>query len=343
MIRCTRTGGTCMESSREHRLLHPGVDFTNRGELKYARAAHLANELRGRIDEWAAAETLLARVQMVDVHTVEFRLILRREPPVEEWSLILGDVLHNLRSVFDNVVWALATLDGAAPKHPSQVTFPVTRDQPDWDKRTGTLESIPVDLLERIRALQPWASGVDREESLLWLLHRFDIIDKHQGLITASLHLKRLLTGGINFGHASVEAMDKSPLSYETRKTPVPFEDGALLLTVRSASQTLTVDPDYRARVDAQFAVAPDQQHIVLLDALIGDLLARTREWLDLVYGGETYAKQMIAGRQASGASISFGYVDEDGTPRLTQLPMTDPMQLPGAPVPGPPPPSTQK
>jgi len=51
----------------------------------------------------------------------------------------------------------------------------------------------------------------------------------------------------------------------------------------------------------------------------------------------------MIAGRQASGASISFGYVDEDGMPRLTQLPMTDLTQLPGAPVPRSSPPSTQK
>ena len=326
-----------MEPGRDERLLRPGVNFSNRGELKYARAVHLANELRGRIDEWAAAETLLARVHQVDARTVEFRLVLRREPPIEEWSLILGDALHNLSSVFDNVVWALATLDGAAPKHSKQVTFPVTRDQSDWEKRVRTLESIPADLLERLRAFQPWATGTDRDESLLWLLHQFDITDKHQSLISASLHLKRLLVGGIDFGREPLNALDDFPLDYATRKTPVPFEDDALLLTVQSASETLTADPDYRARVDAQFAVAPDDQHIVLLDSLIGDLVARTREWLDLIYGGEAYAKHMIAARQITGAAVSFGYIDETGTPRLTQLPMLEPTMAPSPASPAPP------
>lgn len=308
----------------DERLLRPGVNFTSRGELKYARAVHLANELRGRIDEWAAAETLLARPHQVDEHTIEFRLVLRREPPIEEWSLILGDALHNLRSVFDNVVWALATIDGATPKHPQQVTFPVTRDQADWNLRARSLESIPTKLLERLRLVQPWTTGTARDESLLWLLHRFDITDKHQGLIAASLHLKRLLVGGFEIGQDSVDALDASPLAYEIRKTPVPFEDDAQLLTIRSTSQTLVAEPDYRARVDAQFAVAPDAEHIVLLDSFIGDLVARTREWLDLLYGGVNYAQHMIAARQVTGAAVSFGYLDEDGAPRLTQLPLID-------------------
>lgn len=58
-----------------------GVDFTNRGELKYARAVHLANELRGRIDEWSAAETLLARIEQVDDHTFEFKAVVKRRQP----------------------------------------------------------------------------------------------------------------------------------------------------------------------------------------------------------------------------------------------------------------------
>lgn len=313
-----------MAPGASERLLRPGVNFTNRGELKYARAVHLANELRGRIDEWAAAETLLARVHQVDMHTIEFRLILRREPPIEEWSLILGDALHNLRSTFDNVVWALATLDGAVPKYAQKVTFPVTSSQLHWEQRVKTLESIPADLLERLRTIQPWATATDRNESLLWLLHQFDIADKHQGLIAASLHFKRLLVGGFDLDRGSLDALNASPLTYETRKTPAPFEDDALLLTVRSALQPLIAGRDYRARVDAQFAVAPDEQHMTLLDSLIGDLIARTREWLDLIYGGETHAKHLIATRQATGTSVSFGHIDEDGTPRLIQFPMVE-------------------
>lgn len=321
-----------MISARGERLLRPGVNFTNRGELKYARAVHLANELRGRIDEWAAAETVLARVHQVNDRTLEFRLILRREPPIDEWSLVLGDALHNLRSVFDNVIWSLATLDGAIPKHPKLVTFPVTQDEAEWEQRIRKLESIPADLLERLRALQPWATATDRDESLLWLLHQFDITDKHRGLLAASLHLKRLLVGGFELGHESVDALDASNVSYETRKTPVPFTDDALLLTVRSSSQDLIIDPGYQARVDTQFAVAIDEKRIALLDSFLGDLIARSREWLDLIYGGESHAAHMVLVRLTSGAAASFGYIDENGVPRLTQIPMTESTAAPSPP-----------
>lgn len=316
-----------MNSSRPERLLRAGVDFTNRGELKYARAVHLANELRGRIDEWSAAETLLARVHQPDAHTVEFRLVIRREPPIEEWSLILGDALHNLRTAFDNVVWALATLDGATPHQPKQVTFPITRDETHWRQRVRTLESIPVDLLDRLRSLQPWVDGVGLDESLLGLLHSLDITDKHRGLIASSLHLKRLLLAGIDLGLKTVDAVDEGMLTYSTRKTPVPIENDAVLTTIHSQTRELHPDPDYLAKVDVQFALAADANRILLLDSFMHDLVDRTREWLDRIYGGETYLKGLIASRQATSASVSFGYLDEQGTPHITQLPMVDPVQ----------------
>lgn len=314
-----------MSDRQPERLLRPGVDFTNRAELKYARAVHLANELRGRIDEWSAAETLFARVHQADPHTVEFRLMVRREPPIEEWSLILGDALHNLRTAFDNVVWALATIDGASPLQPKQVTFPITKNEQDWKGRIRSLESIPADLLDRLRALQPWADGVDLHESLLGLLHDFDIIDKHRGLIASSLHFKRLLISGIDLGLDSISGLAEGTLTYTTLKTPVPIKDDVVLTTIHSRTQTLRADPAYLARVDVQFALAPDTSRILLLDSFVGDLVARTREWLDRIYGGETYAKGLIASRQATSPSVSFGYLDEHGMPHITQLPMVDP------------------
>lgn len=311
-----------MDTSCSDRLLRPGVNFTNRGELKFARAVHLSNELRGRIDEWAAAETLFARPRQIDGRTVEFRLVLRRDPPIEEWSLILGDALHNFRSMLDNVVWALATLDDAVPRVPTQVSFPITTDEGAWRKRIQTLESIPVDLLERLRLIQPWEGGVDCESSLLWLLHQFDIIDKHRGLIATSLHFKRLLVGGYDLGHESVEALDAASLSIETRQTPAPFEDESLLVTIRSNSQPLVADPNYRARVDAQFALAVDETRLLLLDSFIRDLALRAREWLDVIYGGTEFAKYQIVSRQADGSTVSYGHIDERGVPRLVQIPM---------------------
>lgn len=310
--------------SRE-RLLQPGVNFTTRGELKLARAVHLANELRGRIDEWSAAETLIARPHQVDERTVELRLILRREPPIEEWGLILGDCLHNLRSMLDNVAWALATLDGAVPAQPTQVTFPVTDTETEWRKRIASLESIPPDLLDRVRHTQPWVSGVSRADSRLGILHSLDITDKHRQLISSSVRFKRILMGALDFGDAPLLAGEEASLTYEMRNTPAELEDDAVIMTIRSSARPLALASGYRARLDAQFAVARDETSLLMLDSFVNDLLSSARDWLNVIYGGVFHAQQMAAASERTEAIAVYGYLDEDGVPRITQAVMRPP------------------
>jgi hypothetical protein len=306
------------------RILRAGVDFTSRGELKYARAVHLANELRGRIDEWSAAEPLLARVVQLNPHSVEFRLVVKRVPPVEEWSLILGDAIHNLRSVLDNVTWGLAHLDGHKPKKPTQVAFYVTEDEHDWNDRTKSLESVPEEFLQRMRSLQPWTSGVEKTESLLGLLHYFDNVDKHRDLITGSLHFKELSTHGLALRFEPADTADEAQPMYSMNRVPTRLEADAVLLTLSCESHTVHVDPQYMAKVGVQFVLDKDDVHILLLDQFLGDLIARTREWLDVLYGGDTYAKGLKAARGAIQPAITFGYEDEEGARHITTLPMTE-------------------
>lgn len=304
-------------------ILQPGVNFTNRAELKYAHAAHLSNVLRGRIDEWWAAETLLARIHQVDAHTIEFRLVVKREPPIDEWSLILGDALHNLRSVFDTVIWGLATLDGAEPRNPGQVGFPVTLDEADWNRRIRSLESVPKVYLDRIRALQPWVESVDRSETMLWLLHRFDIVDKHQGLISGFLHFKQLSTAGLELNLEPANTAASAQPTISIRESPIQLTDDVVLTTFHCATHTLNPDPKYLAKVWVQFSIETEDRRRVLINKFVGDLLSRTREWLDRIYGGDVYAKGLIAARTAADvAAATFGYKDEEGNTHITQLPM---------------------
>lgn len=303
-------------------VLRSGVNFTNRAELKYARAAHLANELRGRIDEWSAAETLLARIHRVDEHTIEFRMVVKREPPIDEWSLILGDALHNLRSAFDTLIWALATIDGAQPKMPTQVTFPLTKSERDWNARVATLESVPAVFLERVKRLQPWVDGVERDKSMLWLLHRFDIVDKHRGLISGALHFKQLSTAGLELNFEPAETAKEARPAYAIQKDPIRAEPETVLTTMSCATHTIHPDPDYLAKVWVQFRLDWDAERGVFLDSFLNDIFSRTREWLDRIYGGELYAKSLILARQSTGAAVTMGYEDESGELRITHLPM---------------------
>lgn len=262
-------------------LLRSGVNFTNRAELKYARAAHLANELRGRIDEWSAAETLLARVHQVDEHTVEFRMVVKQAPPIDEWSLILGDAVHNLRSAFDNLIWAIANLDGATPKSPGRVTFPTTVSQQEWEQRAKQLESVSLVFLERVRRLQPWADGLAGEESMLWLLHHFDIVDKHRGLIAGRPYFRQLSIAGLDLNFKPAETAGAAVVSHSLRQVPVAIQNEAVLTTIRSTTHTIEPDPSYLAKVEVQFFIDWDEVRVLPLDTFLPDLLNRTREWLD--------------------------------------------------------------
>lgn len=306
-------------------FLRPGIEITNRIELKFAHAVKLVNELTGRIGEWSAAETLLAQVHQVDDHHVDLRLVIRRPPPVDEWSLILGDALHNFRSVFDSIVWAFATLDGAQPKTPGQVAFPITRSEAEWLERVKRLETIPSFLLERIRKLQMWPDGEPGNESLLWHVHRLDILDKHQGLISGALHVNQVLTGGLELNLSPPETASSASLRYQTRQDPVRAEAGAVVTTISCDTHTLAPDPNYLAKVDVQFRLESPEGRGAFISDFAGELVNKTREYLDLLCGGELFAQARILSRSSDQPNVVHGYYDESGELHVIRLPLLAP------------------
>lgn len=257
------------------RFLRPGIEISNRVELKYAHAVRLLNDLNGRIGEWSAAENLLAKVHQVDDHSVEFRLVLKQLPPIDEWSLILGDAIHNFRSVFDSLAWAYATLDGAKPKTPGRVAFPITRSESEWLDRIRHLESIPPALLERMKKLQSWPDGEAGSESLLWNLHQLDIRDKHHGLISGAIHVNQVITSGLDLHLQPEQTAADAQLTYQTRKDPVAAENGAVVTTIRCATHVLAPDPDYVAKVDVQFRLVNEDERGALSRPLVPTLSPR--------------------------------------------------------------------
>jgi len=87
--------------------------------------------------------------------------VLKDVPP--ELYLILGDLLHNLRSSLDCAVMELASLGlGACERPPTsteerRLTFPVTNSAEQYDKAEKVLsEFLPEDSLATIRLFQPW-------------------------------------------------------------------------------------------------------------------------------------------------------------------------------------------
>jgi len=107
-------------------------------------------------------------------------------PP--RFSVLAGEVVHHLRSCFDHIVWHFSDFSLNPVKNIRKIEFPVFSERPSNQdgrklfegKIAGiTKPSAPRSLIER---LQPYNSP-DPAANPLYIIHDFDIIDKHKELV----------------------------------------------------------------------------------------------------------------------------------------------------------------
>jgi hypothetical protein len=127
------------------------------------------------------------------------------EPPSDQWPLLIGDAVHNLRSALDHIAYKLA-LDGyqtqnagaAIPSgHQRRIQFPIVATSNDPTKTVdefykqvvkGQLRYVPAPVAARIHDLQPYKrSPADPTNDLLWIINDLDVIDKHRKLATVAV------------------------------------------------------------------------------------------------------------------------------------------------------------
>ena len=122
-----------------------------------------------------------------------------------QWSLLVGEILYQLRSALDHLAWQLVLLDGGEPGQQTQ--FPVLTKPPTGKKgkpREVQLKPAVKDakILDALDKAQPYRGHegniVPFRNSPLWLLHRLNIIDKHRLLlvVVCMLDIDRMYWGG---------------------------------------------------------------------------------------------------------------------------------------------------
>jgi hypothetical protein len=125
---------------------------------------------------------------------------LVREPCPLEWGVLVGEILHNLRSALDHLVWELVILEtGEAPKprKPGSTTktgFPIFETPGGYDGDRGErlmLHGVGAPARALIRSEQPFHTGED-VASPLWHLHVLSNFDKHRTLHVTGASLHRL-------------------------------------------------------------------------------------------------------------------------------------------------------
>ena len=121
------------------------------------------------------------------------------EVPIE-WSIRVGEVLYNLRSALDHLVWQLVLANGEEPARNNQ--FPILDEAEEWMSRTeNQLKGVSENHRQMIRFLQPFnpllelpVNGEMRpyNAQVFRTLHDLCNIDKHR-----HLNLICAVTGGI--------------------------------------------------------------------------------------------------------------------------------------------------
>jgi hypothetical protein len=103
---------------------------------------------------------------------------------------MLGDAIHNLRSVFDHFAYGIVEL-GSGDQ--SKAQFPVCAKE-EWFLASikRMLKGAPNHAIEIVRDMQPYHEG---ENEILLQIHKLDVVDKHRmiipiGMVSATLTLK---------------------------------------------------------------------------------------------------------------------------------------------------------
>ena len=151
------------------------LKFAAGWKLKWAR--HHINKFVARSNAFLAERpfTLMERHQRKAGKTT-YRVKVEKTM-LPEFSLIIGDAIHNMRAALDIVLFEMA--GHVEPK----IAFPFP-DKPDTIKaaiKERKVRAAGEKVVEAITRLQPYPTG----EHLLYFIHALDIQDKHRLLILA--------------------------------------------------------------------------------------------------------------------------------------------------------------
>jgi hypothetical protein len=108
-------------------------------------------------------------------------------PP--RFSVLVGEIIHHLRSCLDHVVWIFSCEEYRVSKF-RKIEFSIFEKRP-VDKMSRSLYEGKIkgitnpQVLSLIEQLQPY-NTLDPVESPLFIIHNFDVIDKHRELVVFS-------------------------------------------------------------------------------------------------------------------------------------------------------------
>ena len=161
-------------------------------ELKLERALYHINELEKCIKEFLNSNpyeiSYLPIKPDKDGKTERYDVIFKKNNPIpDQFNLILGDAMHNIRAAFDYLAFALVkSYAKDSPVNEKDISFPFTQNREKFEKHVK--KRLPylcknLELIDRIEKLQPYNfvnSKKGTQKNLLTTIRDLDNIDKHR-------------------------------------------------------------------------------------------------------------------------------------------------------------------
>lgn len=162
-------------------------------------------------------------------------------------GLIIGDVIHNLRSALDHAVWQLVIASGEEPGRHNM--FPILRNAAEFqDRGLRQLRGVAPAAVAVIEQVQPYhtpSADLTSEDSFLWLLDELSNHDKHRVLnVTAG----RVASWTVGFPSGLTSSSTSAGMPNPTAFGPL--KDGEIIHVIEADSP---LDPDYEIQLGIAF------------------------------------------------------------------------------------------
>jgi hypothetical protein len=200
------------------------TDWTTRSRVKIKRAKkHIEEFIIARADFIKTDPYAVIEEQDPETGDLLYRAVVRSDTP-DDLGAIAGDAIHNLRTVLDGLIHHLVLASGWKPSDTLHFPFFKTRHECETTA-LGEIKRSSQAAVDKIKDLKPYPLG----NTPLWLIHRLDNRDKHQGLTTAGVALIQVFSRIRGIPTIGAHSFTVTP------SFACPLKDGAILYRITAA------------------------------------------------------------------------------------------------------------
>ena len=116
----------------------------------------------------------------------EYQFIVRGDPILPpRFSVLIGEIIHHLRSTLDHLIWALVIRNSRSPDRNNQFPICTTKEKFEDVCQNGMLKGVSGRATKIIQELQPFNNATPKD-TIFYVLHEYDIVDKHRLLLVTA-------------------------------------------------------------------------------------------------------------------------------------------------------------